>query len=250
MGCLFQNNVIFVLRSGCSVKFWSDPWVEGKIVSKDRFLGCSSCHHKRKGMLEIYFRMRWSLGCLCGDKFFNANEMLNFLDLWNCICRYKINIITESALSWLGNLGSKFTTKDVYKLLSNERLGVDGDLFPWEKLWWKAVPMNVEAFSWKVIWERISSKNNLLKRGLCFGGDPNTCSVCLSVAESSNHLIFTCPSTIMVWSVIMQWLEKSVLCYIHAKDYYLEFLKIGKKFCEKEGLGACMAKHYLEVVES
>lgn len=152
--------------------------------------------------------------------------MLNFLDLWNCICRYKINNMARDSWSWSGKQGSKFTTKYMYEILSNERLGEDGDLFSWKKLWWKVVPSKVGVFTWKAIRERIPSKENLLKQGLSFCGDSGACSLCLSVVESLNHLLFTGPSVIMVWSTILQWLGKSVLYSLRAKDHYLEFLDL------------------------
>lgn len=69
------------------------------------------------------------------------------------------------------------------------------------------------------------------------GIGPGTCSFCLSMVESSNHILITCPSVIVIWGEILNWLGKSVLYSSCAKDHFLEFCEVGTKCNQKEGLG-------------
>lgn len=127
------------------------------------------------------------------------------------------------------NIDGKFTTKDMYEVLSGVMLEADGVFFPWKKLWWKAVSSKVSAFSCKAIRERIPSKENLLKRGQSEGTCSETCSSYLCVVESSNHLHFTCPSIILVWEKIFHWIGKTVLYSSCTWNHFLEHNPIKRK---------------------
>lgn len=69
--------------------------------------------------------------------FFNWIEIFDFLNLWNCICKYKINTLTKDFWLWMGNTGGIFTTKEMYEILYVEMIAVDGTHFAWKKLWWR-----------------------------------------------------------------------------------------------------------------
>lgn len=91
----------------------------------------------------------------------------------------------EDSWSWLGDKGGKFSMEDMYEALSVDLHMETIILFSWKKLRWKAVPSKVSAFSWKAVRDRISSKENLLKRGLTDDIGTGMCSLCFSDVESS-----------------------------------------------------------------
>lgn len=99
------------------------------------------------------------------------------------------------------------------------------------------MPSKVSAFSWKVIRERIPSKEILLKHGVHDGIDSGTCSSCFSAVESSNHLLFTCSSVILVWSKILHWLGKSVLYSSCASDHFMKFVGLEQGVLRRTTLG-------------
>lgn len=80
--------------------------------------------------------------------------------------------------------------------------GGDEGIFQWMKLLWKVIPAKISAFSWKTFRERIATKDNLLRRGICDSVGTGVCSMCLGPTESSNHELFSCPVAILVWQAI------------------------------------------------
>lgn len=97
-----------------------------------------------------------SFGYLSGKGFLHRLKFLILFNLWSCICRYNVNTDTDDSWSWIGKKDGKFSTKDMYKVLSVVMLSGDVDHFSWKKLCWKAVPSKVRTFSWKVV--RVLSK--------------------------------------------------------------------------------------------
>lgn len=88
----------------------------------------------------------------------------------------------------------------------------DDYVFPWLKLWLKEIPTKISAFAWKTVRERLATKDNLLKRGICDGVGNGVCSMCLGPTESSNHVLFSCPVALLVSQAIGMWLGKPFDC--------------------------------------
>lgn len=133
----------------------------------------------------------------------------------------------------------------MYQIFSNEMLIEDSVCFPWKKLWQKAVPIKVIAFSWKVVHERIPSKENLLKRGISTEIDRDICSLFFSALESSNHLRFTCPSAILVWNAKFELDQKICLIFLVCKGSFPGVFGLGTKCSQKKVMGFNMTKYYL-----
>jgi len=68
-------------------------------------------------------------------------------------------------------------------------------------------PSKVIAFSWKLLMDRIPSKQNLDLQN-CLGNDANVnCVFCEAVVETSSHLFLHCLVINQVWTSVMNWLE-------------------------------------------
>lgn len=80
---------------------------------------------------------------------------------------------------WQASTKGKFSTKEMYNAIVEVAYDEQGDFFPWERLWWKAVSTKVLAFLWKTVRERLVTKDNLLKRGIFDGVGAGMCSMCL-----------------------------------------------------------------------
>ncbi|GAU34577.1 hypothetical protein TSUD_29230 [Trifolium subterraneum] len=72
-------------------------------------------------------------------------------------------------------------------------------------IWNKVVPLKVSLFAWRLLNNRLPSKDNLTRRGmhledseLCLGG--------CGVAETIDHLIVGCDMSSPLWIKILNWL--------------------------------------------
>ena len=73
------------------------------------------------------------------------------------------------------------------------------DLFPWGIMWRSWASMSVSFFAWEVSWNKISTIDQLKRRGWNM---LNRCYLCKEKEETSDHLILFCEKATMLWSSI------------------------------------------------
>lgn len=86
--------------------------------------------------------------------------------------------------------------KENFTVSSTYRLVIDGGLrFSHGNLiWMKKCLLKMRIFMWLVVKNAILTWNNLQKRGW---KGPNRCALCKSTYEDGNHLLLTCPCSII-----------------------------------------------------
>jgi len=127
---------------------------------------------------------------------------------------------------WLWNLDSSnaFTVRSAYKGLAHHHH--TNTLISTKFMWHKDIPLKVVLFAWRLICDRLPTKDNLFRRGvidddarLCFGG-------CGSL-ESSPHLFLHCNIFGEVWYFIHRWLGVCSALPSVPADYLNQFGFIG-----------------------
>lgn len=68
-----------------------------------------------------------------------------------------------------------------------------------QQVWNKLVPLKVTTFVWKLMWNRVPTKDNLIKRGT-LRDTQSICPACSQMEESANHLFFECDVTYKAWA--------------------------------------------------
>ncbi|GLT28862.1 hypothetical protein SLA2020_037660 [Shorea laevis] len=97
----------------------------------------------------------------------------------------------------------KYPVSSAYNLLNTTPIpDLPGDYI---LIWNRRVPLKVAAFAWKVMQNRIPTKDNLQKQGVLGSEEDQSCVLCGKKAESVNHLLFSCPIAWKVWSSCYQW---------------------------------------------
>ncbi|XP_058764714.1 uncharacterized protein LOC131638187 [Vicia villosa] len=113
---------------------------------------------------------------------------------WKDICNLNIG----------GGIASReYSVKEVYKSLdSDDRQPTS---HPWCKIWNKAIPSKVSCLVWRVLQNRIPTKDNLARRGILSNSQLDCVGEC-GREESVSHIFFECPKFAGAWSVICNWL--------------------------------------------
>lgn len=91
-----------------------------------------------------------------------------------------------------------YKTKEMYKIITLGESFPEDFAFSWAKIWWKAIPLKVSAFTWKAIRIRISTQENLHIRGVLSPSASKICPCCGGAVETTNHLFVTCPTSLLV----------------------------------------------------
>ncbi|XP_057809018.1 uncharacterized protein LOC131023492 [Salvia miltiorrhiza] len=146
------------------------------------------------------------MGFFCGEswswvfrwgRIFNANDLLEFLELWNCVWRCKILAHKTDSISWVDSSDELFSTRSMYGALSNDDSGAT-NVSSLSKVWWKTIPVKVSAFCWKLLQDRIHTKENLSKRNILSADQSLACAFCSESPESASHLMIECQFTAQV----------------------------------------------------
>ncbi|KAL6558001.1 hypothetical protein OROMI_018351 [Orobanche minor] len=106
---------------------------------------------------------------------------------------------------WNGNS----STSAAYRGLSEED---DEDvrrdsLKAFKRLWMCHAPRRVQAIVWKLLEERMPTKDNLARRGGQHQPDNLTCKLCGEDDQTQSHLFFQCQFTTEIWNSCYKWFK-------------------------------------------
>lgn len=97
--------------------------------------------------------------------------------------------------------------------------------YSFKSLWKALAPSNAIAVGWKVLLNRIQTKDNLIQRNIQIAD--LSCPLCGVVNEGSCHLLFSCSVTWQVWGLVYHWLGFSAAMPWLSKDHLLHFIDLG-----------------------
>lgn len=103
--------------------------------------------------------------------------------------------------TWCTARQTTYSTKQGYEVLMGRRIDeADRDL-EWPRLVWnKWSPKNINAFVWKLIYERVPVRTNLKKRNIIHAAVTSLCPLCdANEEESVEHLFLKCDFAGLVW---------------------------------------------------
>ncbi|XP_057452285.1 uncharacterized protein LOC130744110 [Lotus japonicus] len=75
-----------------------------------------------------------------------------------------------------------------------------------KQVWLTPVPSNTKAFIWRLLRDRVQTRENLCKRRVLARGVATMCPLCLQEEESSTHLFLRCAATSPIWYACSGWL--------------------------------------------
>jgi len=115
-----------------------------------------------------------------------------------------------------------YSVKGVYTYLSTANVLEDHGVSVFEGVCQKQVPFKESVFSWRLLRNRLPTKDNLIQRRiiqhdnvLCIGG-------CGS-GETADHILFQCDYFSMVWHRIYQWLGISFTAPASVTAHFHQF---------------------------
>nr|ABN08507.1 Myb, DNA-binding [Medicago truncatula] len=96
-----------------------------------------------------------------------------------------------------------------------------------DDIWHKPVPLKVSLFAWRLLRNRLSTKDNLVWRRV-LQHDDNKCIGGCDVVETANHLFLSCATFGCVWSLVLRWLvisfvaqTRSVITFVNCYDSHV-----------------------------
>ncbi|XP_058770110.1 uncharacterized protein LOC131643803 [Vicia villosa] len=138
---------------------------------------------------------------------------------------------SADAVCWWRNDDGIFTVKSVYSVIRDRDLevAVDNKVVAFLNKFWKShVPSKIKVFGWRVLHNRLPSKDQLVKRGIINNSQDKWCVLCMEEVKDLNHLLFKCGVSLKVWSGIFAWLGLQNMLLLDGV-YHLEQLCLALK---------------------
>lgn len=184
---IFQN-MSWLVGNGTNIHIWKDNWIPGVGKSTrdhciDQILLCSLPTQRVSDLiLDQNDHLQWNLPIL--HKLWDE-QMANIIQ--------SIPLGGSDIRCWDKEEAGKCTIKAIYKLIQPRSTGSNQK---WTQLWKLELPSKIKFFLWRVLLDRLPTKDNLAKRM------PNLsqqCSLCNQVPETSDQLFASCSFTRLVW---------------------------------------------------
>jgi hypothetical protein len=212
----FSEKLSRHLGNGSDTLFWLDPWDEGRTL-KERFTNLFVlAENKDISVRNMIYgdeesrqsRLSWSTVLSEGEKQLE-------LEIIEKIQRVLLKENEQDMWIWSKN---SYSVKEAYKLLLAEYETEDSrdQLIAWNEL----VPLKVSVLVWKLLQNKIPTKDNLVKRGI-LSESQTSCSFGRGKEETVSHVFFECTTVTEVWQEILRWLKiNSALHNTTLENYY------------------------------
>jgi len=90
-------------------------------------------------------------------------------------------------------------------------------------VWHKQVPLKVSILAWRLLRDRLPTKNNLFRRDIIQSA-ALMCVVGCGYEESASHLFLHCDSFGSIWQHIRNWLGVSGVETYNIGDHFIQFI--------------------------
>ena len=88
------------------------------------------------------------------------------------------------------------------------------------QLWDIKIPPRALSFAWRLLWDRLPSKENLSRRQVEIDND--LCPFCQSKSESASYLFFTCQKVLPLWWEFNSWVREDRVLHCRPMDNFLQ----------------------------
>jgi hypothetical protein len=108
---------------------------------------------------------------------------------------------------WLESKDGVFTVHSAYLALSKHQYKpLDNPSLEatFKKLWLNNVPSKVSIFGWRLLLEKLPTKEALFKKGIITNNFERSCVFCVNEVEDIHHVLFNCNVSRQVWSRIFR----------------------------------------------
>jgi hypothetical protein len=73
-------------------------------------------------------------------------------------------------------------------------------------VWHKNIPSKVSLFVWRLLRNRLPTKDNLARRNILHSNDQLACVADCGDAETAQHIFLSCAISVNVWQHVRSWL--------------------------------------------
>ena len=220
----FDSNTRRVVGNGRRTLFWHDIWV-GDVPLKLKFPHIFDLSVHKECSVE---KMRRLLGAVGGGERVWRRRLLAWEEESVRECSMLLlNVVLQDTIEdtwrWCLDPIHGYSVSGVYRFLTTS-----GDLAGRSQVidvWHKSIPSKVSVFVWRLLRNRLPTKDNLVRRGVL----RHTEAVCVSgcgSSETTTHLFMDCNVFGSLWSYVWIWLGISSVSSSDLHQHFIQFISM------------------------
>jgi hypothetical protein len=121
---------------------------------------------------------------------------------------------------WLLDTVAGYSVKGTYQYITTSVNSIERGRF--DAVWQRQVPLKVSVFTWRLLRQRLPTRDNLLRRGIIYQ-DGTFCIGGCGCAETAAHLILQCEVFGSVWHYVYRWVGISFIAPATIGDHFQQF---------------------------
>ncbi|GKV02142.1 hypothetical protein SLEP1_g14612 [Rubroshorea leprosula] len=131
--------------------------------------------------------------------------------LWRVLDNIHLKKGRRDSWTWIHAPGGQYKVKVAYDFLASYVRLLDTHLCKF--IWCRLVPSKVSFFGWSLCLDRLPTKRNLQKRGVCLQQEELLYGLRHEVVEEVDHLFCTCREAWLIWVKVLRWWGiETVMC--------------------------------------
>ena len=221
----------YCLGDGRNIRFWWDEWIEGVVLrlAFPRIFALAANKEGKVRDLGRWINNYWSWKIVLRRRLFDW-ELYQRHEICEMLKMYVVSDNFKDSYIWKGSSSGRYAASLYCKYMLNAQVS-DKEL--WKMVWMGLAPPKVEVFCWRLVRERIATKDQLVKRGLLERRQA-VCVFCNTEMESVDHLFFSCHSSWKIWMHFcsmwgVDWVMHNQPSRAIASWYYALPVKAGKE---------------------
>ena len=210
-------------RVGCGdkIKFWEDSWIENGEALKTKYprlYSISLQQHKLIQQVGNFNESSWEWNLSWRRALFDS-EIASAAGFLEDISQITIQRHISDSWSWEAEPNRCYSTRSAYNMLQESSMDARLDE-ALQTLWKLKIPSKAAIFAWRLIKDRLPTKDNLTRRHIEI--NDSLCPFCRSQQEDAAHLFFNCPKSLALWWESLAWSGSVGALPINPRSHFLQ----------------------------
>lgn len=154
----------------------------------------------------------------------------------NILCEVQLEKGAEDKCIWVPDAVKKIYVQSFYKIIlqveDHAQLS-ESTTEALDMLWDSKVPSKVKIFNWRLLLDKLPTRNQLIRMNVISDIIENCCPFCTLSEENMTHLFFNCNIVITVWKQVLLWMDRENSILLNPSQHFLSFYRAFKGNCGK-----------------
>jgi len=224
VGHWFDDNVRRVVGDGRDTMFWYDNWI-GDIPLRYKFPRLFDLAESKERTVEEMSRLGWEEEGLAWvwRRCLLAWEEESLRECSALVNNIVLQVNIHDAWKWLLDPSRAYSVRESYWYLTLSGITLDRECV--DDVWLKHIPTKVSLMVWRLLRNRLRTRDNLLRRGVVQANAATFATGC-DVSETVEHLFFNCAFSSRLWTDTRMWLGIYDVSPGNPRNHFQQFTKM------------------------